>query len=90
MIEPPEALVAPLTKKTFSIFCDCMVEETDAEAVITRVSAVIKEELDKFKWPYKDEEIRMLAITLGIKFADAMQDYEPEEEAANDDPHPLH
>ena len=89
MIEPPEALVAPLTKRTFSVFCDCMAEETDTEAVITRVSAVIKEELDKFKWPYKDEEIRMLAITLGIKFADAMQDYDPEG-AANDDPHPLY
>tara|TARA_R100001086_G_scaffold57174_3_gene25972 strand:- start:967 stop:1230 length:264 start_codon:yes stop_codon:yes gene_type:complete len=87
MIPPAKEVVDTVTEATFEEFISCMEDNEEGEETIKRVCAVIKAELDKYKFPYKEEEVRNLAITLGIKFVNALEGIGG---VANDEPDTVH
>lgn len=86
MITPREALIEIISKRTFEEILNCMDENAEGEEVIQRTATIIKLELDKCGIPYTEEEIRGIAVLLGIQFVECLL----AERAINDEPDTLH
>ena len=87
---PPKELVDSLSEKTMETFFDCMIKQTEPVVVMEMIGDIIKEEFDKHRFPYTEEQIRELSAALGLSFLNSLEFAFKKEEAMNDDPITLH